>query len=65
MQFGKVKFFNREKAFGFIICENGDPDVFVHKDGTQPGTILTENLRVKFDTETTPRGLRAINVEAA
>lgn len=27
---GSIKFYNDEKGFGFIRCDNGDPDVFFH-----------------------------------
>lgn len=63
MQFGRVKFFNREKGFGFIICDNGDKDIFVHTSGVAPGEVLTEGVKVSFDTEPSDRGLRAINVK--
>ncbi len=63
MSSGKVKFFNSEKGFGFISPEQGGPDVFVHKSGTQED--LYENDSVTYDVEQTPKGLSAINVRKA
>ena len=62
IQNGTVKFYNQTKAFGFITPENGGKDVFVHKTGIKNGR-LTDGCRVQFETETTPKGVNAINVE--
>lgn len=59
---GTVKFFNETKGFGFITPENGGKDVFVHKNGIANGH-LTDGTKVQFETEETPKGLNAINVE--
>ena len=62
MKTGKVKFYNADKAFGFIVPDDGSKDVFVHKNGVKGG-MLHENDRVQFATESTPKGLNAIDVE--
>lgn len=59
---GKVKFFNRNKGFGFIAGEDGK-EYFVHQTGLREGVILNDNDSVTFDVEQGDRGLKAVNVE--
>lgn len=59
---GTVKFFNQTKAFGFITPDDGSKDVFVHQKGVRSGQ-LTDGCKVRFETESSPKGLNAINVE--
>lgn len=61
MQEGTVKFFNREKGFGFIKPNNSSEDIFVHSSGLIDE--IRENDKVEFETEQGRRGLNAINVE--
>ncbi len=63
MPTGTVKFFNSEKAFGFIAAENGD-EIFVHVndlDPTGPRT-LNEGDKVKFEVVDDIRGPKAARV---
>ena len=59
---GIVKFYNQAKAFGFITPDDGSKDVFVHQNSIKSGQ-LTDGCKVQFDTESSPKGLNAINVE--
>jgi len=58
---GKVKFFNRQKEFGFIAGEDSK-EYFVHKSGIKQG-LIDENDEVTFDVEEGDRGPKAVNVE--
>jgi len=61
---GKVKWFNREKGFGFIERENGE-DVFVHFSAilVEGYKFLDEGQSVEFEIEDSQRGPQAVNVK--
>ena len=63
---GKVKWFNKEKGFGFIERDNGN-DVFVHYSAIQEDGFksLQEGDAVEFDIVEGPKGLQAANVTKA
>jgi arsenate reductase len=65
MALGTVKFFNVPKGFGFISPEGGGGDIFVHVSAFQSAEIqtLVEGQRVKYDTESDSKGLKATKVE--
>lgn len=57
-QAGKVKFFNRDKGFGFISPEEGGRDVFVHVSVVQKAGVpyLEEGMAVSYEIMEDPRG---------
>jgi CspA family cold shock protein len=63
---GKVKWFNKEKGFGFIERDDGN-DVFVHYSAIQQDGFKTlqEGDSVEFDIVEGPKGLQAANVTRA
>jgi CspA family cold shock protein len=61
---GKVKFFNREKEFGFITGDDGK-DYFVHKSSLENDITINEDDLVEFSTEQGDRGLKAVKVSKA
>ena len=67
MLYGKVKWFNPRKGYGFIEREDGQGDVFVHFQDIAGGgyRTLQEGERVKFEITQSPKGDKATNVERA
>ncbi|HLC52827.1 MAG TPA: cold shock domain-containing protein [Candidatus Nanoarchaeia archaeon] len=59
---GTVKFFNRQKGFGFISGDDGK-DYFVHFTALPQGVTLRDNDRVSFEPAEGDRGLKAESVK--
>jgi len=57
MATGTVKFFNSQKGFGFIVQDNGGPDVFVHVSAVERAGMrgLAEGQKLTFDIESDRR----------
>jgi len=60
---GTVKFYNREKGFGFIKVDGSSEDLFVHQTGLIDD--IRENDQVTFDQERGKKGMNAVNVKRA
>ncbi|WP_316794251.1 cold shock domain-containing protein [Pedobacter frigoris] len=57
---GTVKFFNESKGFGFIVPDNGDPEIFVHVTGLIDK--IREKDQVTYEVENGKKGLNATQV---
>lgn len=65
MKTGKVKWFNAEKGYGFIVQEDGK-EIFVHFKDIEGGVnALSEEDNVTFDVAEGRKGPQAINVRRA
>ena len=64
MNTGKVKFFNAEKGFGFIVVDGSQKEIFVHFSQIQTDgyKTLSEDQAVSFDIVAGQRGEQANNV---
>jgi CspA family cold shock protein len=61
---GTVKWYNAEKGFGFVVCEDGEKDVFVHVSIVERAGLpgLYEGQRVTMKVAKTPKGREAISL---
>lgn len=66
MQYGKVKWFNNAKGFGFIIAEGRDEDLFAHYSAIQMDgyRTLKAGQPVQFEIIQGPKGLHAVNIQS-
>ena len=62
---GRVKFFNDDKGYGFLIDSETKESVFVHINNCPKDEDLRENQEVTFEIEMGPKGPNAINVKFA
>jgi CspA family cold shock protein len=45
---GKIKMFNEEKGFGFIVPDNGGADIFFHVSALREGEEIVKGATVSY-----------------
>lgn len=61
---GRIKFFDRTKGFGFIICDGSDKEYFFHISRlVNPMEVPVKGDKFSFDIGENRNGDCAINVE--
>lgn len=63
---GRVKWFDPLKGFGFVIADEGGPDILLHSNVLRNfgQSSIADNSRVVIDAQETARGVQAISVVA-
>jgi len=59
---GKVKWFNNQKGYGFIIPDDGGKELFVHFKDVIGDRSLNDDHVVEFEIIEGKKGLQAANV---
>lgn len=59
---GKIKYFNKEKGYGFIETEKKDVFVHISEIDIEIGEYPEIGQQVEFDTEETEKGTKAVRV---
>ncbi|HEY5238929.1 MAG TPA: cold shock domain-containing protein, partial [Rhizomicrobium sp.] len=62
---GRVKFFNDQKGFGFVMPEDGSGDVYVHASALRRSGIpvLGPEQRIRFSTRQGMKGVEVDKIE--
>lgn len=64
---GKVKWFNTQKGFGFIVPDDGGKDVFVHISAVERSGLkgLAENQTIEYELQTEKGKTAAVNLKVS
>lgn len=65
MATGKVKWFNTQKGFGFIVPDDGGKDIFVHISAVERSGLrgLADNQAVEYELQTEKGKTAAVNLK--
>ena len=66
MPFGRVKWFDAKKGYGFLTLENSEKDVFLHVTDLEKSKFrkIRENQKIQFEIKEEQGKLKAINLKS-
>ena len=66
MPWGRVKWFDAKKGYGFITVENSEKDVFLHVSALEKSKLrkIRENQKIQFEIEEEQGQLKAIYLKS-
>ena len=66
MPWGRVKWFDAKKGYGFITVENSEKDVFLHVSALEKSKLrkIRENQKIQFEIKEEKGKLKAINLKS-
>ena len=62
MASGRIKFFNKERGFGFITTDGSEDNIFFHISQWKGKESPSDKQSVTFDTKDSKKGLQAQEV---
>ena len=65
MPWGRVKWFDAKKGYGFLTLEDGERDVFLHVTDLEKSKLrkIRENQKIQFEIKEERGKLQAINLK--
>ena len=62
---GKVKFFNDQKGFGFVMPDNGSGDIYLHASALRRSGVqaVEPDQRIRYSTRQGNKGVEVDRVE--
>jgi CspA family cold shock protein len=62
---GRVKFFNEQKGFGFVMPENGGQDIYLHASALRRSGVptLAPEQRIRYSTRSGNKGSEVDRIE--
>tara|TARA_B100000579_G_C22499839_1_gene696429 strand:+ start:537 stop:740 length:204 start_codon:yes stop_codon:yes gene_type:complete len=66
MPWGKIKWFDAKKGYGFITSEENQKDIFLHVSALEKSKLrkIRENQKIQFEIQEEQGKLKAINLKS-